>query len=219
VDRLHYLYDIVSSMRIVSVTICLILASFLGACAEEKMPVSVGEFMENPRLLEATMVRCSQNRSQMKYESECVNARDAINRLERAEERERRASLEAQSERKRKALRATQEAAAAARRRAEEDQRRREEEEYLGIFDPTPTGETSTAPDPGHGVAPANPVSPPVESQVDSQIQPQSMEPAAEVAPPVEASPPLPQSDGDAIPQSDLDAIREELRRRQQTTE
>ena len=184
------------------------------------MPTSVTEFMENPRLLEATMVRCSQNRSEMKYETECVNARDAINRIQRAEERERRATLEAQSERKRQALRATQEAAAAARRRAEEEQRRREEEAYLGMFESTPSGETTTAPDPGHGVAPANTVSsmpedPPQGVPVPIQTttpqtsapqttSPETVEPAAtDVVP--------------AQPESDLDAIREELRRRQQT--
>ena len=30
----------------------------LAACTKEPPPVSVAEFMENPRLLEATMVRC-----------------------------------------------------------------------------------------------------------------------------------------------------------------
>ena len=99
-------------MKIVRVTTCLIGLGCLAACSEPPPAVSVAEFMENPRLLEATMVRCGQNRSEMKYEAECVNARDAINRLERAEERARRAELEAQSERKRQALRRTQEAAA-----------------------------------------------------------------------------------------------------------
>jgi len=70
----------------------------LAACAEEQPPVSASQFMENSRLLEATMVRCARNRSETKYDAECVNARDAVNRLEAANERDRREQLEAQSE-------------------------------------------------------------------------------------------------------------------------
>ncbi len=64
------------------------------------------------------MVRCGQNRSETKYLEECVNARDAINQIEVGEKQARRAELEAQSERKRQALRRTQAAAAAARQLA-----------------------------------------------------------------------------------------------------
>ena len=193
------LYDTESMVKTGPVTICLIGGALLLGCAEQQPPTSVGEFMENPRLLEATMVRCSQNRSEMKYEAECLNARDAVNRLERAQERERRAALEAQSERKREALRATQEAAAAARLRAEEERRRREEAEYLGIFESAPSGQTTTAPDPGYGVAPA----PPADTTAPVPADPESSEP-----PPAASEPP-----------ADLDAIRDELRRRQQTPE
>ena len=201
-------------MKIVPVTVCLFAGVLLVACAEEAPPTSVGEFMENPRLLEATMVRCSQNRSTMKYETECVNARDAINRLERSEERERRAALEAQSERKRKALRATQEAAAAARRRAEEDQRQREEDEYLGMFEAESSGQASTAADPGYGVAPVNATPEPVDLSPQSEPS-QPVETESEPQPIPQAPAPTPSSDST----TDLDAIREELRRRQQTPE
>jgi hypothetical protein len=154
--------------------------------------------MDNPRLLEATMVRCGQNRTEMKYESECVNAREAVNRLERAAELERREQLEAQSERKRQALRRTQEAAAAARRRSEEERRRREEAEYLGLFDdadvtaaPTTAGETGPAANiPTAGIEPEPPAPTPVEEPVEL---PASEPPAAT---------------------SDLGEVREELRRR-----
>jgi cell division septum initiation protein DivIVA len=67
----------------------------------------------------------SQNRSDYRYLEECINVRDAVNRLEVAAERTRREGLEAQSERKRQALRRTQEAAAEARRSAINNQRRR----------------------------------------------------------------------------------------------
>ena len=188
-------------MRIIRVTTCLLAAWGISACSEPPPPVSVTEFMENPRLLEATMVRCGQNRSEMKYEAECVNARDAINRLERAEEQERKARLEAQSERKRQQLRATQEAAAAARRRAEEERRRREEAEYLGIFEDVPTDETTVDPQSGTRTPP-----PP-------NVPTATVEPAAdEVAPPPGAAPV--ETEG-----SDLSSIREELRRRQENPE
>ena len=68
-------YDSPMPMKIVRVTICSLGFLLLGGCGNEPPPVSVTEFMENPRLLEATMVRCGQNRAEMKYESECVNAR------------------------------------------------------------------------------------------------------------------------------------------------
>lgn len=166
----------------------------LAGCAEPPPPVSVTDFMDNPRLLEATMVRCGQNRTAMKYESECVNAREAVNRLERAAEHERRQQLEAQSERKRQALRRTQEAAAAARRRAEEERRRREEAEYLGLFE---DGGTSPPP-------PADPV--PAGNVPSVQLEPAPSVPAEES---VEV--PISEAPADT---NDLNAVREELRRR-----
>jgi hypothetical protein len=162
--------------------------------------------MENPRLLEATVVRCGQNRTEMKYDTECVNARDAVNRLERAAERERRTTLEQQSERKRQALRQTQEAAAAARRRAEEEQRRRDEAEYLGLFEETPDDrpvETSGQP------APADSLPIPASNAPVADFEP-APEPETEPAE-IEAQP--------VEPGSDLDAVREELKRRQQSPE
>jgi hypothetical protein len=160
--------------------------------------------MENPRLLEATMVRCAQNRSETKYLVECVNARDAVNRLEAGRQEAKRADLEAQSERKRQALRRTQEAAAEARRRAEEERNLREQAEYLGVTE----GEMSD----GAGLV-------------------NDMEAAADAAPAVggnapgvEISPPEPDivedPAGDMQPDagvgSDLESIREELKRRQE---
>ena len=195
VDYVPLLYDIDIAMKIVRVTIWVSALTFIAGCAEPPPPVSVTEFMENPRLLEATMVRCGQNRAEMKYESECVNAREAVNRLERRAERERRQQLDAQSERKRQALRQTQEAAAAARRRADEERRRREEEAYLGLFDDGGTNE----PPPVSASAPAT--NAPTVS-VDVAPEPPVEEPAVE---PVSEPPP---------DTSDLNAVREELRRR-----
>ena len=109
----------------------------LGACSKEP-PSSVEEFIANPILLEATVVRCSQNRSETRYDSECVNAREAVSRIASREEQAEREALEAQSERKRLELRRNQEAAAEALRLKDEAQRRREEAEYLGQFGEVP---------------------------------------------------------------------------------
>lgn len=154
--------------------------------------------MENPRLLEATMVRCGQNRAQMKYEAECVNARDAVNRLEAREEKSRREELEAMSERKRQALRRTQQAAAEARRRAVEGAQQREQAEYLGVAEDTAvTSDDGIVVDPAavaEGNAPGAAISPPEpESNDDSarQLEPDSGTPG------------------------DINSIREELKRRQ----
>lgn len=174
----------------------------LAACGEEPPPVSPAEFMENPRLLEATMVRCAQNRAESRYVADCINARDAVNRLEAAEERTRREGLEQQSERKRQALRRTQQAAAAARRLAIENQRRREEEEYLELFDQPPDTSNNASGSVG--------TSQPVDNRPSTTPAPIE-DPASDQAP--EATEEI------AEPKSDLGEIREELKRRQQSTE
>lgn len=114
----------------------------LAACAKEPPPRSITELVENPMMLEATMLRCAQNRAETRYDAECVNARQAVARVQAKEEAASKAALEANSERKRKALRRTQEAAAEARRRAE---RAREEAEYIAEYgiEPLDTGESS----------------------------------------------------------------------------
>ena len=178
--------------------------ALLVACAKEPPPISVGEFMENPRLLAATMVRCGQNRAETKYLADCVNARDAINRLEAREEAARRSDLEAQSERKRQALRRTQEAAAKARRRAVEQRMLREQSEYLGV----PEGEVPE----GAGLADTMGPAPDAAAAVGGN------------APGVEISPPEPEIVEDTMEEmqpetgvgNDLESIREELKRRQE---
>jgi len=160
----------------------------LLACAKEPPPPTVDEFMQDRILLEAAMVRCGQNRSSTKYEPECVNAREAVNRLARAEEDKRRADLEAESERKRRALRRTQEAAAEARRRAEEADRLRREQEYLQQFG--------------------------VEGEAE-QADPSTSIPTAE--PPAQDEPPPDSGSQGAGESADLQSIRDELQRRQET--
>ena len=194
------LYDKQETMKILRLTICPGILVMLFACSEEPPPVSVAEFMEQPRLLEATMVRCAQNRSESRYLVECINARDAVNRIEAAQARTRRQDLESQSERKRQALRRTQQAAAEARRRTQEAQSLREEQEYLGLFDSATGGSTVTEgsdslPTGGAGNNMPGLVVEEPQSQDDEQTIPEEK--------PTE-------------PETDLGAIREELRRRQE---
>jgi hypothetical protein len=117
-------------------SICVL--AVLAGCGKEPPPRSVQEFVDDPILLEATMVRCDRDRSATRYDAECVNARDAVDRLAAAREQARRQELEARSEQKRQALRRAQQAAAEARRKAEEAERRREEAEYYGEFESFP---------------------------------------------------------------------------------
>jgi hypothetical protein len=171
----------------------------LAACGEEPPPTSVSQFVENPILLEATMVGCVENRAEARYDPECLNAREAVNRIAAREEAARRAELEAQSDRKRQALRRAQEAAAEARRRALEEQRRREEAELLGPFAPRPGEDAEPAP--GQGERRELP----------------SPEPADEAAPQEPAQQPSQETDSPPAGDEpgDLESIRRELERRQ----
>lgn len=170
--------------------------SLLTGCAEELPPRSVGEFLENRILLQATMVRCGENRNESKYNADCVNAREAINRIAAEEQKARRVELEAQFERKRKSLRRTQEAAAEARRRAAEARRRRKEAEYLGVYEDRL---------PGTAVEGATPTG----SAAGSDSAQQSNTPGHVERVPEDDSQPEREAG------QDLEAIREELRRRQ----
>ena len=129
-------------------TALLVGIGILAGCAEKAPPArTVTEFVENPILLEAAMVRCSRNRAETRYDTECINVREAVDLIQAKEEEMRRAELEARSERKRKALRRTQQATAEARRRAEEAERLRKEAEYLAQFGVLPSVEDNAAED------------------------------------------------------------------------
>ena len=193
----------------------------LAACAEEPPPRSVTEFLDNPILLEAAMVRCSQDRARSRYEAECVNARQAASRIQAKEEAERRASLEASSERKRKALRRTQEAAAEARRRAAEAARKRREAEYLAQFGVLPPSDSEHADEFSDGNLPGavvtdevvpDAVVPDAVEEPDSRITYDYTEPAVDGG---NAPVAVPETEAEAEPPaSDLASIRDELRRR-----
>jgi len=163
----------------------------LVGCAKEPPPRSVNEFVENPILLEAAMVRCAEDRAKSRYEAECVNARLAVSRIQAREEAKRAAVLEESSKRKREALRRQQEAVAEARRRAAEAERLRKEAEYLAQFGILPGAESEAAAEAG-----------------DSEMSSDEALPDAEAD-----APDVPDSNVDPE-SSDLEAVRKELQRR-----
>lgn len=188
-----------------------VLCAGLVACDTEPPPRSVAEFMENPIMLEAAVVRCAQNRAESRYDVECMNAREAVKIIEAREEAARRADLEAASERKRQALRRTQQAAAEARRRAEEARRLREEAEYLAQFGELPPGTSPSAPVESNAPMAVLPAPAPTDS-ADRIESPYDDPPAP---PPASTSAPDANTRPETAPDStDLDAIREELKRR-----
>ena len=131
----------IKALRPIALTAALV---FMAACSAPAPPRSVSTFLEHPNLLEAALVRCTKNRSESRYDTECLNAREAVKRIEAKDEATRRADLEVQSQRKRDALRRTQRAATEARRRTAENMARREGAAYLAQFGETPTAEESS---------------------------------------------------------------------------
>ncbi|MBT8099280.1 MAG: EexN family lipoprotein [Gammaproteobacteria bacterium] len=194
-------------MKAVGIKALVAATAVLVACSEPPPPRTVSQFMENPNLLEAALVRCTQNRSETRYDPECINAREAVRLTEVENEKIRRAELEAESQRKRDALRRTQRAAAEARRRAAEAERRREEAAYLAQFGVLPENAT-TSDEPMSGNAPLAVVpEAPVEETMGGGTT-DSLPATGSNAPTVELAP------EEQPPPSDLSSIRDELRRR-----
>ncbi len=181
----------------------------LAGCAREAPPArTVTELVENPILLEAAVVRCAQDRSSSKYEQVCINAREAVKRIEAKEEEGRRAELEARSERKRQALRRTQQASAEARRRAEESERMREEAEYLAQFGVLPPSEDEDEETQSEGNLPIAVVP-------ESETTDQPTETYGDASPAVDGgNAPVAEPVPEEEPATELDSVREELRRR-----
>lgn len=191
-----------------AVTTCISLV-VLAACSEEPPPRSTQEFLDNPMLLEAAMVRCARNRTETRYAAECVNAREAVKIIEAREDASRRAELEAISEQKRRALRQTQAAVAEARRRAAEEERLRKEAEYLAQFGELPPEAQS-----GEVDSDGTPVAAPAVPEEGGAATPggasEVMSPDSLSGTDAEAADSTPPDDA-----STLESIREELRRRQ----
>ncbi|MDH3400890.1 MAG: EexN family lipoprotein [Chromatiales bacterium] len=96
----------------------------LSACSEEMPPTSVDEFVADPVLLDATLARCDLGSSDTFDDRNCVNARRAVERLWREQEKMNSALREQESERKLQLLREQRDREAAL-----EEQRRLAEEE------------------------------------------------------------------------------------------
>ena len=172
----------------------------LAACSEEARPRGVAEFIEQPMMLEAAMVRCLQDRTATRYDRECMNARQAAQQIEAKVTAASRAELEAMSERKRQALRRTMEAVRKARQRAAENERLRIEAEYHAQFGVLP---------PKEGVGYENEAVPPEAPEQESGLV-GAVLPASDGgnAPMSSAAP------DEEEPQSDLESVRQELERR-----
>jgi len=193
-------------MKLLRITITAAAVMLIAACAEEQPPRTVSQFIEHPILLEAALVRCTRNRVESRYDAECVNAREAVMLTEAQADSTRRAELEAQSKRKRDALRNTQHAQAEARRRVAERQRQREEAEYLAQF----------------GVLP--PIEEPVTEDLSGNM-PMALIPEAKdrgatysgdvgTLPDIGSNAPVMEISPEEEPETDLESIREELQRR-----
>ena len=128
------------------------------------------------------------------------------------EERQRQAELEAQSEKKRRALRRTLDARAEARKRAAEQARLREEAEYLAQFGELPPAAVAQEEEEATGNAPKAilPSGPAEEQSGAGRPMPSAVDGGN--APGVTVQPEEPEEPE----QSDLSQIREELRNRQQ---
>ena len=197
---------------------------FVAACSDDRPARSVSEFLDNPQFLEAAVVRCAQNRSESRYEAECVNARQAVSLIETREERARRDRLEEESKVKRDALRRTQRAAAAARQQVSDNARLREEAEYLAQFGAVPP----PLEDPDLRQLEANSPGAVLPRPVQTKQTPavvDAEEQSVIFDEPVRAyNDSVPASDGgnapvmksEPEPETDLNSVRDELRRRQE---
>ena len=122
-------------------------AAILSACTKELPPTSVDEFAEDRVLLDATLARCDLGSSDTFDDRNCVNARRAVERLWREQEKINAEFREQESARKLQALREQhdREAALEEQRRLAEEQAE-QEKLYEGTeFDavPDPAGETT----------------------------------------------------------------------------
>lgn len=110
---------------------------FLGCAEPEKPTVSTATLIEDPTLLDAVLARCTAGDEELRASQECKNARRAVDvvAVAEAEEKEK-VDLEAQSERKRAALRRQRERVDQQREineeRAESEAAAKEAEELTG---------------------------------------------------------------------------------------
>lgn len=164
---------------------CLASAMAIAGCSEPP-PRTVQEFMDDPVLLEATLLRCRQEGEAARGDPNCEHARRAAARVAAELEATRRAEREAASARLREERRRREEAEALARQQAEEAARRAEEEAYEASWIlPTPESDRPDAAIP----RPAEDASP-LEGAVPQERRRTPVDEASDKAP--EAPPPDP---------------------------
>ncbi len=110
---------------------------FLGCAEPEKPPESIASLIEDPALLDTVLARCTSGDEELRASQECRNARRAVDAVAAAEAKEKEeVDLEAQSERKRAALRRARERLdqkrEIAEERAENEAAAKEAEELTG---------------------------------------------------------------------------------------
>jgi hypothetical protein len=129
-----------------------------AACSPRRIPsTTVTDLMEDRVMLDGVLMKCNQNPSKTRTDSDCVNARIAIERLASQNEPAEEAKRAEEFEHSREQLRLAQE-----KQRQEEEAKKPKMDAYhlpLMPVEPPPA-----APAPAHETAPAN-LNPPVASQ------------------------------------------------------
>lgn len=121
----------------------LVLLPFLVACSEEPQVRSVVEFMSDRSVLDSTLSRCNENREMTRDDAECSNARRAVERLWRIQEKELKQRAAEEFERKRELLRLRHERQAALQRAEAEAEAAKQADLYGGtVFEDTARGDT-----------------------------------------------------------------------------
>ncbi|MEE8307388.1 MAG: EexN family lipoprotein [Gammaproteobacteria bacterium] len=104
-------------------------AGLLMGC-EEEAPRSYSEYLEDPIAREATLLRCNASRDASRGDAECINAKRAAAALAAKKDADKRRRFEAESERKRTALRERIAAREAAERQQLSEMKRRANAAY-----------------------------------------------------------------------------------------
>jgi len=89
----------------------LLYAAILGsvACAPKRVPMTVTDLMEDRVTLDGVLMKCNQDPSAANNDPDCLNARIAVERLARDEDRAEAAKRDAAFERSREQLRLAEE--------------------------------------------------------------------------------------------------------------
>ncbi len=168
----------------------LMVAIGLAAC-EAEAPRSYSEYLEDPIAREATLLRCNSSRDASRGDAECINAKRAAAALAAQNDAEKRRRFEAESERKRAALRERIDARQAAERQQLTEMKRRASAAYeqrWSYADATGTGADTAGYPTGGELEPETRQdiyagqqfpAPPLQPGVSDPAQPQRSEAAA----------------------------------------